>query len=123
MDDHEYRMREVLRRAIESRKRSLQDLERRLRVFDLRPRLAQDRRRMEAAELAASHAIRLQLSEHRRRLETCIAKLQQLSPLRILERGYAIAIGPAGEVMTRPVDPGSQLRSRLAEGEMRAEVR
>src|ERR1019366_1329433 len=47
IDDHEYRMREVLRRTIESRRRRLQDLDRRLRVFDLRPRLAQDRSRGE----------------------------------------------------------------------------
>jgi exodeoxyribonuclease VII large subunit len=123
MDDHEYRMREVLRRTIEARKRTLQELERRLRVFDLRPRLAQDRRRMEAAELAAVHAIHLQLGEHRRKLETCTAKLQQLSPLRILERGYAIVMGTGGEVLTRPVEAGSDLRIRLAEGEMRAEVK
>ncbi len=123
MDDHEYRMREVLRQAIESRKRRLQDLERRLRVFDLRPRLAQDRRRMEAAQLAATHAIQLRLSEHRRKFETCAAKLQHLSPLRILERGYAIVIGPTGEVLTRPAEPGSEVRIRLAEGEMLAEVR
>jgi exodeoxyribonuclease VII large subunit len=123
IDDHDYRMREVLRRGIESRKRRLQELERRLRVFDLRPRLAQDRRRMEAAELAAVHAIRLRLGEHRRRLETSAAKLQQLSPLRILERGYAIVMGPGGEVLTRPVEAGSVVRILVAEGEMRAEVK
>ena len=123
IDDREYAMREVLRRAIESRKRRLQELERRLRIFDLRPRLAQDRRRMEAADAAAVHAIRLQLGEHRRKLDTCAAKLQQLSPLRILERGYAIVIGPAGEVLTRPVPAGSGLRIKVAEGEMRAEVK
>jgi len=123
VDDGEYRMREVLRRTIESRKRQLQDLDRRLRVFDLRPRLAQDRRRMEAAELAAVHAIRLRLNEHRRKLETCAAKLQQLSPLRVLERGYAIVMGPGEEVLTRPVAAGSEVRIRVAEGEMRAEVK
>lgn len=123
IDDYEYRMREVLRQNIESRKRKLQDLERRLRVFDLRPRLAQDRRRMEAAQLAALHAIRLQLGEHRRKLETCAAKLQQLSPLRILERGYAIVMGRAGEILTRPVSAGAELRIRLAGGEMHAEVK
>ena len=122
IDDHEYRMRESLRRAVESRRRSLQELERRLRVFDLRPRLAQDRRRLEAAEAAAAHAIRLRLAEHRRRLETCTAKLQQLSPLRILERGYAIVIGPGGEALKRPADAGSKVRILVAEGEMSAEV-
>lgn len=123
IDDYEYRLRDVLRRGIQARKRQLQELERRLRIFDLRPRLAQDRRRMEAAELASIHAIRLRLGEHRRKLETCAAKLQQLSPLRILERGYAIVIGPSGQALTRPVDAGTEVRIRLAEGEMQAEVK
>ena len=92
-------------------------------MFDLRPRLAQDRRRMEAAEVAALHAVRLRLGEHRRKLETCAAKLQQLSPLRILERGYAIVTGPGGEVLTRAVGAGSEVRILLAEGEMRAQVK
>jgi exodeoxyribonuclease VII large subunit len=122
IDDDEYRMKELLRRFIESRRRRLQELDRRLRVFDLRPRLAQDRRRLEAAESAAVHAIRLRLGEHRRKLETCSAKLQQLSPLRILERGYAIVIGPGGEALKHPVESGTEVQILLAEGGMRAEV-
>jgi exodeoxyribonuclease VII large subunit len=123
IDDHEYRMRESLRRLIDLRRRRLQELERRLRVFDMRPRLAQDRRRLEAAEAAAVHAMQRRLAEHRRKYETCSTKLQQLSPLKILERGYAIVIGPGGEALKRPVEAGTNVRILVAEGEMRAEVR
>ena len=122
IDDHEYRLRDSLRREIEARRRRMAELDRRLRVFDLRPRLAQDRRRMEAAESGAVHAIRLRLGEHRRKMETVIAKLQQLSPLKILERGYAIVLGPGGEALKRPAAVGSEVRIKVAEGEMRAEV-
>jgi exodeoxyribonuclease VII large subunit len=122
IDDYEYGMRDTVRRAIEARKRQLADLDRRLRVFDLRPRLAQDRRRLEAAEAQAIHVIRLRLNECRRQQETCSAKLQQLSPLRILERGYAIVIGPSGEAMKSPADPGTEIKIRLSEGHMRASV-
>jgi exodeoxyribonuclease VII large subunit len=122
IDDCEYRMRDRLRRGIEVRRRRLQELERRLRVFDLRPRLAQDRRRLEAAEAAGVHAVRLRLGEQRRKLETCTAKLQQLSPLRILERGYAIVLGPGGEALKRPVEAGTEVKILVAEGKMRAEV-
>ena len=122
VDDHEFRMREALRSKIELRRRRLQELERRLRVFDLRPRLAQDRRRLEAAEAAAIHAIRWQVGQHRRRLETGAAKLQQLSPLRILERGYAIVIGPGGEAVKHPVPAGTEVQIRVAEGKMTAKV-
>jgi exodeoxyribonuclease VII large subunit len=122
LDGYEYQMRETLRRVIEERRRKLQALDQRLRVFDLRPRLARDRRRLEAAEASAVHSIRLRLGEHRRKLETCSAKLQQLSPLRILERGYAIVLGPGGEALKRPVEAGSEVKILVAEGEMRAEV-
>ena len=123
IDDQEYRMRDLLRRAVESRRRRLLDLDQRLRVFDLRPRLARDRRRLEAAETAALHAVRLRLAGHHRKLETVSAKLQQLSPLRILERGYAIVLGPEGQALKRPVGPGTEVAIRLAEGSMRAEIK
>lgn len=122
IDDQEYRMRETLRRVTDAGRRRLQELERRLRVFDMRPRLARDRRRLEGADAAMVHAIRLRLGEHERKLETCAAKLQQLSPLRILERGYAIVLGPGGEALKRPVEAGTEVRIRVAEGEMKAEV-
>jgi exodeoxyribonuclease VII large subunit len=77
---------------------------------------------LEAAEVAAVNAVRLQLAERRRKLETCGAKLQQLSPLRILERGYAIVLGPGGEAVKRPVPVGTKVRILVAEGEMGAEV-
>jgi len=122
IDDHEYRMREVLRRALEQRRRRVQEVERRLRVFDLRPRLAQDRRRLEAAEASALHAIERRLDSHRRKLETCAAKLQQLSPLRILERGYAIVIGPEGQAVKRPVASGTEVKLLVSEGQMHAKI-
>ncbi len=51
------------------------------------------------------------------------AKLHQLSPLRILERGYAIVMGSRGEVLTRPVEEGTEVRILVVEGQMRAEVK
>jgi exodeoxyribonuclease VII large subunit len=122
IDDDEYSMRDTLRRAIEVRRRRVDELERRLRVFDLRPRLARDRRRLEAAETAAVHAIALCLAEYNRQQETAATKLQQLSPLRILERGYAIVLGPGGEALKRPAASGTKVKIRLAEGQMQAEV-
>jgi hypothetical protein len=42
--------------------------------------------------------------------------------LRILERGYAIVLGPGGEALKRPVEAGTDVRILVAEGEMRAEI-
>jgi exodeoxyribonuclease VII large subunit len=53
-----------------------------------------------------------------------LARLRSLSPMATLERGYAIVQRPDGAVLRTPADvsPGDQLRIRLAEGEIPAEV-
>ncbi len=51
-------------------------------------------------------------------------KLEQLSPLRILERGYAIVTNEQGIVKDAAAAPAdSRIHIRLAKGELDAEVR
>ena len=124
IDEQEYRMRERLRAAIDQRERARRALEVRLRRFDMRPRLAADRRRMETAHAAALTSIRSQLGRRRSRWEQLAAKLSQLSPLRILERGYAIVSHEAGILKEASEAPaGSRIHVRLARGELDATVR
>jgi exodeoxyribonuclease VII large subunit len=124
LDEQEYRMREHVRVAIDSRERARRALEARLRRFDVRPRLAGDRRRMERAHAAAAQTIHLRLARHRSRLDQLEAKLGQLSPLRILERGYAIVSNPAGIVKdAAAAPPGSSIHVRLAKGALDATVK
>jgi exodeoxyribonuclease VII large subunit len=123
IDEQEYRMRERLRAAIASRDRARRLLEIRLRRFDIRPRLAADRRRMEAADAAAIVAIRAHLARDRGAWQQLAAKLSQLSPLRILDRGYAIVSTKAGIVKdAAAVPPGNAIHVRLAKGELDATV-
>ncbi|HJT89176.1 MAG TPA: exodeoxyribonuclease VII large subunit, partial [Bryobacteraceae bacterium] len=123
VDEQEYRMRERLRSAVDARERARRVLEVRLRRFDMRPRLAADRRRMEAAHGAAAQIIRFHLARRRSRLDQLSAKLSQLSPLRILERGYAIVSNQRG-ILTAAADapPASRIHVRLAKGELDATV-
>jgi exodeoxyribonuclease VII large subunit len=123
IDEQEYRMRERVRVAIDSRERARRALEIRLRRFDVRPRLAADRRRMEAAHNAAVQTARLRLARHRAALDQLSAKLGQLSPLRILERGYAIVSNESGIVKDAAAAPaGSSIHVRLAKGALDARV-
>jgi exodeoxyribonuclease VII large subunit len=124
IDEQEYRMRERVRVAIDGRERSRRTLEVRLRRFDVRPRLAADRRRMEAAHTAALQTMQTRLARRRSRMEQLAAKLSQLSPLRILERGYAIVSNEAGIVKDAAEAPaGSAIHVRLAKGALDAEVK
>ncbi len=122
-DEQEYRMRERLRAAIDMRERARRGLETRLRRFDMRPRLALDRRRLDAAHAAAAQIARAHLVRRRSAFDQLAAKLSQLSPLRILERGYAIVSNERGIVKdAHDAPPGSQIHVRLAEGELDATV-
>jgi len=124
IDEQEYRMRERTRAALDSRKAARHDLEIRLRRFDMRPRLAADRRRMEAAQTAAAAIMHRQLAQRRTAFEQLAAKLSQLSPLRILERGYAIVSNETGILRdAASAPPDSTIHVRLAKGELNATVK
>ncbi len=123
VDEQEFRLRERVRGAMEARERLRRGLEARVRRFDMRPRLAADRRRLETSTAAAAERMRLLLTARRRRMERAAAKLSQLSPLLVLERGYAI-VSHAGAVLTNAADAaaGSRIHVRLSRGELDARV-
>lgn len=123
VDECDYRLRERMRIATASRERVRRAIEERLRRFDMRPRLAADRRRMEAAHTTAVQCMRTRLMQRRSRLEQLAAKLGQLSPLRILDRGYAI-VSNHGGIVTDPAQapPESAIRVRVAKGSLDATI-
>jgi exodeoxyribonuclease VII large subunit len=123
IDEYDYRLRDHVRAAIDSRERARRTMEANLRRFDMRPRLAADRRRMETAHAAAVQLQRTRMMQRRLRLEQLNAKLGQLSPLLILERGYAIVSNQSG-IVTDPAQapPESNIRVRVAKGSFGAIV-
>jgi exodeoxyribonuclease VII large subunit len=124
IDEQEYRMRERIRVSIEAGERTGRGLEMRLRRFDVRPRLAADRRRMEAAQTGLTQVLGRAMADRRNAWERARTKLEQLSPLRILERGYAIVSNERGIVKDAAEAPaGSPVRVRLARGQLEAEVK
>jgi len=123
VDDQEYSIRERIRLAIESRERTRRALETRLQRFDMRPRLAADRRRLETAYSVLVQVAQTRLARRRSALDQLAAKLSQLSPLRILERGYAIVSNESGILKdSAAAPPGSRVQVRLAAGSFDAEV-
>jgi exodeoxyribonuclease VII large subunit len=124
IDDYERRLREGARARLLEEVRRRQGLENRLRRFDPGLRLAAVVRRLEALANAAVHNMRLQFARRRARFETLEAKLSQLSPFRVLERGYAIVHDAAGGVVkdSAQTAPGEEISVRLARGRLRAHV-
>ena len=113
----------TLHRAIGKQMQRVDELDSRLRQQDVRLKFARARRRTEACQALAIQSIRLRLSRARGSLGPLEAHLAQLSPLKILERGYAIVENDGKIVKSAedaPVD--SELKIRLAQGELRGRV-
>ncbi len=123
LDELDYRLRDSGRAAIDRRKRTLDDLRLRLGQMDVRLRLAEARRRLEASEAQLRQRMRLELTHAGAALAPLEAHLAQLSPLKILDRGYAI-VERDGKLVKAPeeVPKGSNVRVRVAQGEFRAKV-
>ena len=123
VDEMDYRLREAMRAALDARQRRRRSLEERLRRFDVRPRLSTGRRRLEASRMKLEQTLALRLTRQRGALDRLSAKLSQLSPLLILERGYAIVSTGAG-IVKQPADApaGSRIHVRVAKGEFDAKV-
>jgi exodeoxyribonuclease VII large subunit len=66
--------------------------------------------------------VRSGIREARARLEGAGARLESVSPLAVLQRGYVLVSDPAGHKLTSAgaVKPGARLRLRFADGEVGA---
>jgi exodeoxyribonuclease VII large subunit len=97
----------------------------RIAAFDLRARIAAQRVRIE--QRASDLGVRIErfLVAKRKRLERVALQLEERSPLRVLERGYAIVYDAAGNVL-RSVDNvalGDEIAVQLARGRLAAEIK
>ncbi len=97
------------------------------RLFLLSPRraLGTPRQRLEQAGARLGQCLCQRLVERRRHLEYCQTHLEQLNPLAILKRGYAVATLLPEETVIRDaalVAPGADIRVQVAEGKMDCEV-
>jgi len=123
VDELDYRLRTGVRSQIDRRKRALETATARLGRMDVRLRIADACRRLEISEGRIGQRMQRELSRARSAFGPLEAHLVQLSPLKILERGYAI-VEREGKLVKSPRDApvGSEVRVRLAEGELRARV-
>ena len=69
-------------------------------------------------------ALQAILQRRRHHADRLGAQLDALSPLRILERGFAVPLAPDGHVLKRRTDfvPGESFRLRVADGDVGARV-
>ena len=124
-DELDYSSRTRIARILSLRRERRRALDARLRERDLSVRLAKAGERWRAGSRALGEAVARRLGLAQRRLEPLAGRLEALSPLKVLERGYSIVQTEDGRVVKRANDApeGASIRVRLHEGRLTALVR
>jgi exodeoxyribonuclease VII large subunit len=125
VDDLTYRLERGQRQILEKTHRRLEMVSAAVRHYDLRRVLAGIRGELDAQTAAMGAAMRNQLLQHKVRVERMGRALEMLSPLAILDRGYALVFDGAGHLLkdAAQVNAGDEITARLARGEIHARVK
>jgi exodeoxyribonuclease VII large subunit len=125
LDDLAYRLGRAYESNAHEKRRRLEVAGTRLRHFDLRRVLAGMRREIDAHSATLRQTLRHLLVRRRARLAECAARLESLSPVKILERGYALIFDGSGNLVKDPaqVQSGDEITARVARGTFGAVVK
>jgi exodeoxyribonuclease VII large subunit len=124
LDDLTHRMELAQRQLLEQMRRRWETSSAAIRHYDLRLVLSGMRKQLESGTAALFAVMRSVLLQYRVRSERLQTALESLSPLAILERGYALVFDSRGQVLkdVRRVNAGDEISARLAHGEIHATV-
>jgi exodeoxyribonuclease VII large subunit len=118
-------MRRAMLAALARRQRGYQALRLKLETFDLRRRLGQVRARLVSADGRLNAAAARSRHAADARLRGAAARLESLSPLAVLGRGYAVCWNADRTAIIRDassVSPGERVHVTLHRGELTANV-
>jgi exodeoxyribonuclease VII large subunit len=124
LDDLTYRLERGERRLLEQMRRRWETVAAAVRHYDLASILASMRVGLGAGVAALAGAMRNVLLLQRTRVERLTTGLQSLSPLAVLERGYALVFDASGKLLKDAdgTEVGQEISARLARGEIAARV-
>ena len=124
MDDLKYRLDKAERILIEQHRRRWERGSAAVRHYDVRRVLAGIRQKLASSNAAIAATMKAALLRNRSRLEQLEHELKALSPMAILERGYALVFDSAGKLVkdSAHVTTGDEISARLAKGTLTARV-
>ncbi len=132
LQDAGQRLKELQSRLVQAQRNDGQRAQARFQYLQSRLLAAQPasairltRERAESLQVRLASALQLRLQKQNSALAAAESLLRSLSPLAVLDRGYAIARNAAGEVITDAsiLKPGETLDVRLARGRVDTEVK
>jgi exodeoxyribonuclease VII large subunit len=121
-----HQLRTAVGQTLARRQREYHLLRARVEAHDIRRRLARVRGRLEAADARLHAAARRRLDRSHARLGSLVGRLESLSPLAVLGRGYAVCWNAERTMVVRraaDAPAGSRVRVTLHEGEIVCEVK
>jgi exodeoxyribonuclease VII large subunit len=118
LDDSSLRMEAVVTAQLRQHQRNVADLATAVLRHDPRQGLAKASERLSSGRTRLVHSIERRMHESAAHLSFLDARLHSLSPLAVLERGYALVLTAAGSLVrsTLQVAPGDKLVTRLSDG-------
>ena len=124
LDELMHRQERAEREIIERSRRGWEVASAAVRHYDVRRMLAGIGKELNARVAAMTVAARTSLQQRRSRLEHLSGQLAVLSPVAILERGYALVFDSSGKLLkdAAQVKPGDEISARLAHGTLTARV-
>ena len=124
LDELAYRAESAARRRLRTRKEQSTQLDARLRRQHVALRLSDDARRLQALHGRLIASRRISLADAGLRVQRASTQLAALSPLRVLERGYALVYGPKGKLLrsTEEIREGESVIAHLHKGRLTATV-
>ncbi len=124
LDDLRFRLEKATRQWIERDRRRWETASAAVRHYDARRRLAVMHKALEAHTANLASVMHARLFQSRAALERRNASLEVLSPLAILNRGYALVFDAQGKLVkdAEEVRVGEEVSARVARGRLRARV-
>lgn len=124
LDDLTHRLEVAERQLLERTRRRWETISAAVRHYDLRLVLSGTRKELESWTTALVAVMRNVLLQHRVRSERLQTALESLSPLAILDRGYALIFDAQGNLLkdAAKVQIGDEISARLAHGEIQAAI-
>jgi exodeoxyribonuclease VII large subunit len=124
LDEKRFRLEKAERQILERCHRRAENVAAAVRHYDARRRLAAVRQQLTSGVANLAAAVHARLFASRGGLDRLNASLEALSPVAILNRGYALVFDAGGQLVkdAAQLKTGDELSARLARGRVRARV-
>ncbi|MBP8173061.1 MAG: exodeoxyribonuclease VII large subunit [Aeromonadaceae bacterium] len=118
------RLQQKAQQALLQRQHGLDSLEHKLQRYSPSLKIDREHHRLKVCETALRQALRDQMKESQQSYHLLMARLDAMSPLKVLARGYSITSRDNGEILhaTTQVSIGEKVITRLTDGELHLRV-